>query len=85
MNDFVETLRATSLLVLGGVLHVRLCICHVSTNAMRLGNVETVRAPSHCERVIGRGGDGAETVHAPSLQMQCDWTLWRRCTQRLYK
>ena len=34
MNDFVETLRATSLLVLGGVLHVRLCICHVSTNAM---------------------------------------------------
>ena len=36
-------------------------------------------------RFAGRGGDAIETVHAPSLQIQCDWTARRRCTQRLYK
>ena len=41
-------------------------------------NVETLRATSHCERVIGRRRDGARPV---STKMQ--W--WRRCTQRLYK
>ena len=29
--------------------------------------------------------DGVETRCIASLQTQRDWTMWRRCTQRLYK